>query len=327
MRPALWLVPVLALAGCGHEKQSTLAPESARAEDIADLWWWLLGISAVVFAVVVMLVLAAVLRARGRRAAAPGEPRWAKGLLLVGGALVPGVVLVVLFAANVHTLAAASAEAHDARLEVVVTGRQWFWDVRYPQSGAATSNEIHLPLGVPVRLRVRTVDVIHSLWIPRLDRKIDMIPGSENSIAFTPQRVGIYRGQCAEFCGIQHANMALLVYVEPRNVFTRWLAREARPATAPRTARERRGHEVFSFYGCAGCHTVAGTDARGDVGPDLTHLASRTELAAGTIPNTEGYLAGWIADPQHTKPGAKMPAIPLTGADLQALVAYLESLR
>jgi cytochrome c oxidase subunit 2 len=179
---------------------------------------------------------------------------------------------------------------------------------------------------VSVRINVRTADVIHSFWVPSLDRKIDMIPGRENSIAFTAKRAGVFRGQCAEFCGLQHANMAFLVYADPPAAFRRWLASAAKPAAGPTTAAERRGRQVFSAAGCSGCHAIAGTAAKGALGPDLTHLASRRWLAAGTIPNTEGYLAGWIVDPQHFKPGNRMPSVPLQGGDLQALLAYLESL-
>jgi cytochrome c oxidase subunit II len=306
--------------------QSALSPASDRSQQIADLWWVLFGVSLVVFAVVAMLVLLAVLRARGRREPGRGESRPVKALILGGGVLVPTVVLVVLFGLNVRTLSDASAETKRAQLEIDVTGRQWFWDVRYPASGAVTANELHIPVGVPVRINVRTADVIHSFWVPSLDRKIDMIPGRENSIAFKANKVGVFRGQCAEFCGLQHANMAFLVYVDSPAGFRRWLAAAAKPAAVPTTADERRGLRVFTTAGCSGCHAIAGTSAKGELGPDLTHLAGRRWLAAGTIPNTEGYLAGWILDPQHDKPGNRMPSIPLAGNDLQALLAYLESL-
>jgi cytochrome c oxidase subunit 2 len=164
--------------------------------------------------------------------------------------------------------------------------------------------------------------VIHSFWVPELNRKIDLIPGRTNAILLRADRPGVYRGQCAEFCGLQHANMAFQVFADPPGRFRRWLAAQARPATA-----HGNGERAFLGVGCAACHTIRGTPADGDVGPDLTHVASRTTLAAVTIPNNRGTLAAWIADPQHVKPGNKMPALDLKGPELQALRAYLETLR
>jgi len=182
-------------------------------------------------------------------------------------------------------------------------------------------------VGIPVDVRVRSADVIHSLWVPELNRKIDVIPGQVNDVVFDARRAGVFRGQCAEFCGIQHANMALYVVAEPRARFRRWLTREAAPAPPPATADLERGQQVLLGSDCEYCHRIAGTNATGTVGPDLTHIASRLSLAAATIPNSRGYLAGWILDPQHIKPGNKMPATNLTGRELQSLLDYLESLR
>src|SRR5439155_15678866 len=185
-------------------------------------------------------------------------------------------------------------------------GKQWFWAVDYPAQHIRTANEIHIPVGVPVRVQARTADVIHSFWVPELNRKIDMIPGYDNAVLLQADRAGVYRGQCAEYCGLQHANMAFFVIAESRAAFDRWVAREQRPPPggAP-------GERVFTTVGCSGCHRIEGVSS-GTVGPDLTHLASRLTLAAGTIPNARDRLRDWILDPQHVKPGSKMPALALT---------------
>jgi cytochrome c oxidase subunit 2 len=169
--------------------------------------------------------------------------------------------------------------------------------------------------------------VIHSFWVPELNRKIDLIPGRTNRVLLDAQQPGIYRGQCAEFCGLQHAHMAMYVFADPPARFRAWLANEAKPARTPTSAFARRGEQVFLGNACADCHQIRGTSARGQVGPDLTHVASRTSLAAVTIPNREGYLGGWILDPQHIKPGAKMPGLRLSGPNFRALLAYLETLK
>ena len=319
-----WLLSTLALPGCSS-RQSTLDPASDDARTIFHLGWAMYIGASVVCAVVVLLLLIAVLRRRSTPATT--ESKRVKGLVLVGGFVVPIIVLAALFGAVVRTLPAVSSTGHAARLTIDVTGRQWFWDVRYPETGAITANEIHIPVGQPVAVRVRTGDVIHSFWVPRLNRKIDMIPGRGNSIALEADRPGVFRGQCAEFCGLQHAHMAFLVVAQQPADFRAWLAREARPASPPATAEHHRGLDVFTSIGCSGCHTIRGTEAHGTVGPDLTHLARRRTLAAATIPNSKGYLGGWILDPQHVKPGNKMPGLNMTGQQLEDLLSYLESLR
>jgi cytochrome c oxidase subunit 2 len=314
------LACVLLLAGCSNE-QSTLHPESPAARSIANLWWVLFAVSAVVVAVVTMLVVVSLLKRRGRLDRV--DRRHARpAFVLVSGAGIPAVILVALFVYALSTLDATSEPARGAtRMTIEVIGKQWFWDVRYPEQGIRTANEIHIPVGVPVRVQARTADVIHSFWVPRLNRKIDMIPGYDNAIVLQADRAGVYRGQCAEYCGLQHANMAFYVVAERRSKFERWVRREQRrpPGGLP-------GENVFTSAGCSGCHRVAGV-SEGAIGPDLTHVASRMTLAAGTIPNARGWLAGWILDPQHIKPGNKMPALPLSGSRLQELLDYLERLR
>ena len=320
------LMSTLGLAGCGGG-QSTLDAQSKASSTISTLWWVMLVGAAVIFSIVVALLLFGVLRRRGM--APEDRPRRSPGTMFVviAGVVVPAVVLVALFVLTVDALPKTSPSRGRTRLEIAVVARQWFWDVTYPGTAARTANEIHIPVGVPVDVRVRSADVIHSLWVPELNRKIDVIPGQVNDVVFDARHAGVYRGQCAEFCGVQHANMALYVVAEPRSQFKRWLAEEAAPAPPPATAALERGQQVLLGSDCEYCHRIAGTNATGKVGPDLTHIASRLSLAAATIPNSRGYLAGWILDPQHIKPGNKMPATNLTGPELQSLLDYLESLR
>jgi cytochrome c oxidase subunit II len=216
-------------------------------------------------------------------------------------------------------------------LQIRVTGHQWWWDVEYrdarPDHWAHTANEIHVPVGRPVVLELRSTDVIHSLWIPNLGVKRDLIPGNVNTVWFQADTPGVYRAQCAEFCGHQHAKMALLIVADPPERFNSWLTRERDSSRTPTDSVALRGQEVFLAGSCVMCHTIEGTPAGSRVGPNLTHLASRRTLAAGTLPNVRGNLAGWILDPQGIKPGARMPSNQLSPADLHALLTYLENLQ
>jgi cytochrome c oxidase subunit 2 len=199
--------------------------------------------------------------------------------------------------------------------------------VRYPGTPAVTANELHIPTHTRVDVVGRAEDVIHSLWVPELNRKIDLIPGRTTRVLLEADSPGTYRGQCSEFCGLQHAHMTVVVIAQPRAAFDAWLANMSKPAREPVSAAERAGRTTLLDQSCADCHTLRGTPADGDVGPDLTHLASRRTLAASTIENTPAELRRWIADPQRIKPGSRMPAVPLTDNQLDDLTAYLESLR
>ncbi|MFL5819199.1 MAG: c-type cytochrome [Solirubrobacteraceae bacterium] len=327
------LAGLLALAAlqAGCSRQSTLEPESEPARQIADLWWWMLGASIVVFAGTVVLLMIAWVR-RGR----PGLPLLGEregastGLVLLFGMVLPVVALVVLFAiANLGVMKTTEApRASTTAMSIEVIGHQWFWEIRYPGTAAVTANEIHIPARTRVNVIARTADVIHSLWVPQLNRKIDMVPGHPNRILFYANRPGRYRGQCAEFCGLQHAHMALYVFADPPSAFRAWLANMARSRpSAASPAAAASGERVFLSNACASCHTIRGTSARGEIGPDLTHLATRTTLAAVTIPNHRGDLDRWVRRPQEVKPGNRMPALNLSRTDYRALVAYLETLR
>jgi cytochrome c oxidase subunit 2 len=327
---ALATLTLLVFSGCENDQQSVLDPVSHPARDIASLWWWMLAGSAIVFAGAVAFLFLAYIRRRRTGLPLFGEREGlATVLVVVFGIAIPVVTLAGLFtASNVYVIQRTDAPSPSStQMTIEVVGHQWWWEFRYPGTDAVTANELHIPTGTRINLVGTTADVIHSFWAPRLNRKIDLIPGQENRILLYADHPGRYRGQCAEFCGLQHAHMAMWVFAEPPDQFRAWLANEAAPAPAPQTAEERKGQDVFLSNACADCHTIRGTEAGGKIGPDLTHVAERTTLAAATIPNRTGYLAGWILDPQHVKPGNKMPGLNLSGPDFQALLQYVDSLR
>jgi cytochrome c oxidase subunit 2 len=327
-RAALVATSALVLAGCGE--QSPLKPVSEPAREIARLSWLMFGIAAVVFAGAIALLLIGWFGRRHEGFPVIGKrERVENGAVLVFGIAIPVVVLVGVFAvANLVVIEDTDApKASSTAMTVEVTGHQWFWELRYPGTSAVSANEIHIPARTRVNLVGKTGDVIHSIWIPRLNRKIDTIPGHPNRILLYADRPGRYRGQCAEFCGLQHAHMAMYVFADPPARFRDWLRNMERPAPAPETPDERAGQRVFLENQCASCHTIRGTRARGAIGPDLTHLQTRTTLAGLTIPNSRSYLMRWIRNPQQFKPGSKMPALGVEGPELRQLVGYLESLR
>jgi cytochrome c oxidase subunit 2 len=318
----------LAVAGCSG--QNALSPHAKPAREIATLWWWMLAIAGTVLGGALFLLWIGYLRRRK-----PGLPLFGSreglstALVIAFGIGIPIAVNVALFIVGNFVVAQAT-EAPNTRttpLTIRVIGHQWFWEVRYPGTSAVTANEIHIPVGTRVNLVATTDDVIHSFWVPELNRKIDMIPGHPNRILLEADKAGRYRGQCAEFCGAQHAHMGLYVFADPPARYRAWLARMAAPQVTPATALARRGQQVFDQQACASCHTIRGTAARGQIGPDLTHVGSRTTLAALTIPNRKGYLGGWILDPQHVKPGNRMPGLNLSNDDFRAVLAYVEGLR
>ena len=259
-----------------------------------------------------------------------GENEKANNVLVVlFGMAIPIVILVALFVISDLVLLneTDAPQASSTAMTITVTGHQWFWQVAYEGEDAETANEIHIPVRTSVNLVVRSADVIHSFWVPELNRKIDTIPGQSNSIELYAERSGVYRGQCAEFCGLQHAHMAFRVYAEPRAGFERWLARLKQPAAEPTGALARQGRSYFMEDGCASCHTISGTEAEGTVGPNLTHVGGRATLAADTIENTPRNLFRWIQNPQSIKPGAKMPGLGLGARKYHAIVAFLSGLR
>ena len=315
-----------------QQSHSVLQPAAAETRLIDRLWDAMYLTSAVVFLLVVLSLLWGAFRRRrtDEPPRTPERERSLKTAVTLATALT-GVVLLGFLIYDVAVGRQITSNPGPHALQIRVTGHQWWWEVQYRDSiannWATTANEIHVPTGRPVALELRSTDVIHSFWPPNLSPKRDLIPGNVNSLSFRAESSGVYRGQCAEYCGLQHAKMAFLVIAEPADSFARWLARQRDTALTPTDELTERGQEVFLGSTCAMCHAIAGTPAGSRIGPDLTHLASRRTIAAGTLPNTRGNLAGWIVNPQSIKPGTRMPANQLEPADLQALLAYLETLK
>jgi cytochrome c oxidase subunit II len=312
------LVAGAALAGCGDGSPSALDPDGGPARHVASLWWLLLGLGGAVYAVVAGLIVAS----WRRRAAGLDVNRF----VVVGGLAVPAVVLAVVGVQTVRVTGEVFADQGRAA-DVVVEGEQWWWRVSYPGTGVVTANTIHIPTGRPVTLELRSDDVVHSLWVPQLAPKVDMIPGQPNQLVLDARHPGTYQGQCAEFCGLQHAHMRFVVVAQAPADFEAWLdaRRDAPAAPAPGSEAEA-GQQVFLDQACSGCHRVEGTEAEGTDGPDLTDMGSRASLGAGTAPNDPETLAQWVRDAPSLKPGVRMPPIQLSEEETQALVAYLDSL-
>ena len=313
--------------------QSVLSPAGVQASSIHTLWLLMLTVCVAVFATVLVALLVGVIRgARNRskeESALPSESTLTRG---VGVAVALTIVtLVALLVASVWTGRTVGSLQASSAITIAITGHQWWWEVEYedavPSRRVVTANELHIPTNRPVVLKVTSRDVIHSFWVPNLQGKRDLIPGYTTAIWLQADRSGVFRGQCAEFCGMQHAHMALDVVAESDQDFEAWLDAMRQPGRDPAESTPRRGRDIFMQTRCAGCHAVRGTDAAAQIAPDLTHIATRSTLGAGTLPNTPENLAAWIRDPQRVKPGNQMPPNPLTDDDLQALVAYLETLR
>jgi len=325
LRRALSLICAGALvvlaAGCGGN-QNTVAPASPQEHSISDLFWVMLGGATIGFALVVALLwLGYARRARPGLPRAVGE-RGATRLVVGLGIALPAALLIALFVwSDVFVITSTAAPSRSSTsLSVNVIGHDWWWEVRYPGTPVVTANEIHIPVRTRVYLSASTADVIHSFWIPELNRKIDMIPGRTGHIVLDADRPGVFRGQCSEFCGLQHAHMAVSVVAESQQTLRRWLAANAAPARSGNSA-------ALVAAACGDCHQIRGTAARGDVGPDLTHLELRRTLAALTLANTPANLDRWIRHPQAVKPGSRMPDVRLADARWAAIDAYLRSLR
>jgi len=330
-RVALTCVGALLLAACG-DNESAFAPDGPQAALVANLWWYMLAIATVVWLLVVAFLAYALKRAHARKQALPepeGEGKM-KRAVTVGFALTV-LLLIINLVYSVSTGRAMATLPRDDALRIKVVGHQWWWEAVYedptPSNQLTVANEIHVPVGEPVQIISTSRDVIHSLWAPNLMGKKDLIPGYTTATWFQADTPGVYRGQCAEFCGHGHARMAVLIVAEPREKFEGWYRSQLQPAAGPTDSIVAEGQRVFMSGGCPICHTVGGTRAMGRLGPPLTHIGSALTIAAGSLPNTRGNMAGWIVDPQRIKPGVRMPPNSLSGPDLQALIAYLESLK
>jgi cytochrome c oxidase subunit 2 len=309
--------------------QSALHPAGLQAARIGDLWWIMFWTCTVVYVLVLAALLAGVRRAQAANGTPPAERQLGRAVVAASTATV--VILIGLLFASVAIGRAIGTNPAETPLVVEITGYQWWWSVQYdnpdPSLRVATANELHIPAGRPVAVHLTSADVIHSFWVPRLHGKMDLIPGRRTTFWFQADQPGVYRGQCAEFCGLQHANMAFSVVAESSDDFERWLTAQRQPAPPPSTPQQRRGLEVVERGPCVMCHAVQGTSAGARTAPDLTHFATRSTIGAGTLPNRRDLLAQWIQNPQHFKPGSRMPAIGLSDSDLEAVLAYLETLR
>ncbi|GBD08049.1 Cytochrome c oxidase subunit 2 [Candidatus Thermoflexus japonica] len=320
------LIPGVWLTGCAAQSPSILAPVSPKGRAEADLFGFIFLITAGVFVLVETLLLYAVLRFRARDPHRVPPQIHGNNALEISWTTATALGLAVIFAMTWRTMVATSAPPADA-MPVKVTGHQWWWEFEYPTLGITTANELVIPVGRPVRLTVTSADVIHSFWVPQLGGKMDAIPGRENTLWIQADVEGVYHGQCAELCGASHANMRLRVRVMSDADFQRWVEAQRAPAAQPVEPLAQQGYQVFMSKACVGCHTINGTPAQGKVGPNLTHVGSRTTIAAGLLENTPENLARWLDNPPAIKPGSLMPRLGLTPEEIQALVAYLSSLK
>ncbi len=327
--PLALLVVLLLLTACGgaHLPQSTLTPASDFSADLFELFknvfWW----AVAVFIVVEALLLIALARFRARPGAAAPKPVHGHTVLEIGWTLAPALILVFIAVPTMRTIFATAGHAPEGALRVEVVGHQWWWEYRYPTLNISAYNELHLPVQAPIQLEMTSADVIHSFWVPRLGGKRDLIQGRINRIAWRADSTGEYWGQCAEFCGASHANMRLRVVVQSDSVFQRWVDQQrAAPATPAKGSPAEAGQQVYRRSPCIACHTIAGL-SQGKVGPDLSHLGSRATIAGALFPNTTEMLRRWIMNAPALKPGALMTPQSLSPQDLDALIAYLQSLK
>jgi cytochrome c oxidase subunit 2 len=322
-------VAVFLTSGCTGN-QNIFNPAGPAADTIAWLGWLLFGVCALVYALVMIALVWALVR---RRHESDNLSRTDRSLTRTVSVAVGLTVLtlIVFTVASVVAGRGLTSPRGAGAITIDAIGHQWWWEFQYrdvsPSEFVTSPNELHIPIGVPVVIKAMSRDVIHSFWVPNLHGKRDLIPGQVTNFWIQADRPGVYRGQCAEFCGHQHANMAFIVVAEPMEKFQTWIQHQRQSASEPSTPGQARGRQVFLDSQCVMCHTVRGTGAGSRVGPELTHIGSRATLAAGTLPNTAEHLAQWVRDPQAVKPGNRMPATLLSSDDRSALLAYLRSLR
>jgi cytochrome c oxidase subunit 2 len=338
--PFLLLVSVISqVSGASGATPSALsptnifAPASTQARTILHLSVFVFVITGIIFVVVFTLLVYSIIKFRGRAGDAGREPAQVYGSnqIELAWTIIPILIVVVLFLATARVIhAIQDAPQPPNAIEVTVIGHQYWWEFRYPKLGIVTANELHIPVSdaanpAPTFLTLLSADTDHSFWIPELAGKTDLIPNHPNRMWMDPQRTGIFLGQCAQYCGVQHAKMLLRVSVDTPEDFAAWVHGQQQPAVQYTSAET--GRRVFASTACINCHAVAGTNADGRFGPDLTHLMSRATIASGAAPNTPEKLRLWIQDPNKIKPGSLMPAMQLNDADLDAVVSYMETLR
>ena len=330
-----WIIALA--ASCCAGIQTSLGGQAVQSRDFIALFTIFMAACVVMYLLVIAALIWAIVRRRRplggdtlNRGQHQTSSRKADVGLIAWGALIVGS-LAALAIVSFFTDRSLAADSRNPRLAITVTANQWWWDVQYtpsdPSHTIRTANELHLPVGVPAEITLKSNDVIHSFWIPNLAGKVDVIPGRVNMAEILPRVIGSYRGQCAEFCGLQHTNMALDVTVESMADFKKWATAQLQPPNTPRTPLALAGYNYVITRQCSACHSITGTPAGGQIGPDLTHFASRKSIAAGTLPMNKANLYGWIADPQSQKPGSEMPTMTLEPQDVHAIVAYLETLK
>lgn len=317
--------------------QNALNPGGPNAAALSHLWWLMFWVCSAVYVLVMIAVAIAIKKGRRERDLNPVLNVSARTLrqrrnVVVSAVTVTVAILFVFLLASFKVGRSLTADlANKNGLSIEVTGHQWWWEVRYNDVDASniftTANEIHIPAGVPVLFTLRSGDVIHSFWAPNLAGKKDLIPGKVSTIWLQADKPGVYRGQCAEYCGLQHARMALWIVADPPEQFNAWRQNQTQSSVSPSTDSQRRGQQVFLSSTCVMCHAINGTTAASNIGPNLTHVASRNMIAAASLSNTRDHLARWIANSQQYKPGNKMPQNNLGQDDLNALVDYIQSLK
>jgi cytochrome c oxidase subunit 2 len=314
---------------------SAFDPASPQARAVAHLWWWMFGIGSAVWLSVIATMLLSLRKRRASRGPdellqpSPGVESGVERIVKV--ATFVTVLILVGFLAFDFSVGRGLAQQPTNPLTIQLTGHQWWWEAEYTDQDltkrVVTANEMHVPVGRPVRFTLISRDVIHSFWAPNLTPKRDLIPGYQSTVWFQADTAGIYRGQCAEFCGLQHAKMAFLIIADPKPTYDAWFTTATSAPPTPTDSTLLYGQRVFMSSGCSVCHAIGGTEARATVGPNLTHFKSRTTIAAGTLANTRENVARWVLNPQAIKPGTQMPPSPLTTAQLTALLGYLETLK
>jgi cytochrome c oxidase subunit 2 len=328
----------LFFSSCTHEGiQNAINPAGPNAASLDRLWWLMFWVCTAVYVLVMIAVVVAIRKGTRRRDLNPvlnpsAQTERHKRNAVLSAISVSVVILFVFLIYSYSTGRALTADlAHKNGLAIEVTGHQWWWEVRYDDVDASniftTANEIHIPVGVPVLFTLHGGDVIHSFWVPNLAGKKDLIPGKVATMWLQADKPGVYRGQCAEYCGLQHARMALWIVADPPDQFIAWRQNATQGSVPPASDSQKRGQQVFLSSTCVMCHAIGGTTAGANFGPNLTHVGSRNTIAAATLSNTREHLASWITNSQTFKPGNKMPANNLSDQDLQALVDYLQSLK
>ena len=317
----------------GHSSTNIFAPEGTPARSIFGLSMLVLAICAAIFIIVSGLLLYTLIRYRHRSTDSEREPAqiYGSNQVELSWTVIPVLIIVVLFLATARVIfITEQARKPAAALDVVVIGHQYWWEYRYPRLGIVTANELHVPVSdpshpTPTYLTMSSADTDHSFWVPELAGKMDLIPNKVNTMWIDPEKPGLYLGQCAQYCGTQHAKMLIRVYADAPATFAAWVAAQQHPAIQSAAASE--GSAVFQHNACVSCHTISGTTAKGTFGPDLSHVASRATIASGSVPNTPENLRAFVDDPAHFKPGALMPAMHLSDHDLNAVTQYLLTLR